>query len=351
MQFPTRRLLVLTGFAVAALSWPLTATAVEPLPAAFNTIDGVRLKGDFYRGSSTKPTILLITKIGSKHSQEGWKKLAEELNRKEYAVLSFDLRGCGDSTRVNETFWTHPLWGQMNSAGIKGRHRLQISYKEFKPHYLPWLVNDIAAAKNYLDQQNNASACNSRDVVLVGAESGAALGALWLAAEWQEYPRAPSPLNPAVLLPIQGAKPIGNDVAAAVWLTMPWKWNGSYVHRWLTWRSRALAGKPIISRVPMGFVWGKADSTGARSAKEILAELGRLKNGSKAGVLYASHPLPGRGKGAELLGRQNLDTGKFIQEIIDKVMDERGPTPWSNRADALMPVSAELLQNLGAKLQ
>src|SRR5579884_1954757 len=206
---------------LAFLLAPATARAVDATPAAFTTVDQVTLKGDFYPGLKTKPTILLVPRIGGKRTEEGWQQLAKTLAAKQYAVLSFDLRGCGESTHVAPAFWTDPRWATVNRNGIRGHQKRQISSKDFRPNYYPWLVNDLAAAKHYLDDQNSAGACNSGDLIVIAAESGAALSALWIAAQWQEMPYAQSPLNPTMVVPIPGAKPLGSDIAAAVWLTMP----------------------------------------------------------------------------------------------------------------------------------
>lgn len=346
-------LVLLAGSAVV-LS-PATVTAVDPTPAAFQTVDDVKLKGDFYPGQLNKPSILLVTRIGGKRSEEGWKQLAEFLSGKGYAVLSFDLRGCGESTRVGSRFWNDARFGAVNQAGIRGRRKEQISFKEFRPSYFAWMANDLSAAKSYLDQQNNARSCNSSDIIVIAAESGAALSALWVAAEWRQLPYQQSPLVPTMVMPVTGAKPLGNDVAAAIWLTMPRsvKWsNRDSVFHWLTGRvhfgDRTVV--PLAARLPMAFVWGKEDTSGNKSATELLKELGRLNANGKTIAKLAKDPLPGKGMGAQLLGKQQLNTEKFIKEVIDNVMDERGPTPWRARPDALMPIEPTVLRDLGARL-
>src|SRR5437899_238296 len=73
----------------------------------FNTVDGVELHGVFYTSDRGKkaPCVMILPKIGSNSSQEGWDQLATDLQKAGYAVLLFDYRGHGDSTNVDPGFW------------------------------------------------------------------------------------------------------------------------------------------------------------------------------------------------------------------------------------------------------
>src|SRR5262249_52011401 len=92
--------------------------------------------------------------------------------------------------------------------------KTKIGYADFQPGYYPHLVNDIIAAKQYLDRRSDGGDCNSANLVVIGAEDGATLGALWLASECYLY-RAPQEF------PLKLEKhPELKDVACAVWLSM-----------------------------------------------------------------------------------------------------------------------------------
>ena len=60
----------------------------------------------------------------------------------------------------------------------------------------PVLINDIAAVKCFLDRKNDTGACNTSSTILLGAETGATLGAIWLNAEWRRYKVVQNPVNP-----------------------------------------------------------------------------------------------------------------------------------------------------------
>src|SRR5205823_2790380 len=115
----------------------------------FDSVDGVELRGTFYPASKAKaPAILMLHRYGG--NRQAWEKLAEELQNKGFAVLTFDFRGHGESTGVNpEVFWKI----NANTTLINGakQNRKAIRFADFKRSYPPMLVNDIMAAKRYLD--------------------------------------------------------------------------------------------------------------------------------------------------------------------------------------------------------
>src|SRR5262249_1350054 len=162
-------------------------------------------------------------------------------------VLSFDFRGHGDSTNVGPGFWQA---ARANTSHIKGAaaNKQKISYKEFAPAYIPMLVNDIAAAKRYLDVQNNAKVSNSSNVILIGAEDGAALGLLWAASEWHRERLG----KDAFGRPVVHKNPPefeGEDLACAVWLsaTPTTSKGGFHVNQCLL----GPANKKLREKVPM----------------------------------------------------------------------------------------------------
>src|SRR5262249_36412502 len=132
-----------------------------------------------------------------------------------YAVLSFDFRGFGNSKSVDKSFWNYKqnAWAKRMTA----KPTESIDHKNFNPAYFPYLVNDIAAARAFLDERNDAGECNTNSVIVIGAGDGAALGALWMHSEMSRR-RQKDPNSLALRPPL--AEPEGRDLAAAVWLTI-----------------------------------------------------------------------------------------------------------------------------------
>jgi pimeloyl-ACP methyl ester carboxylesterase len=304
----------------------------------FESVDHVELHGVWYgpSGNGKKaPAVLLLHNIKSDSSKEGWDKLARELQEAGYAVLSFDFRGHGDSTSVAAEFWndnTSPglqALTRYNREQVRGFNatnpKQTISIKDFNTSYYPVLVNDIEAARAYINGRNDNGDCNSSNLILIGAEEGAALGALWMASEMNLY-RVTS-VNQFTGLPVKWATtPEGKDVAAAVWLSVSPKIGNTTVpvSRWL-----AMGVKE--KKVPMAFVYGDKD-TYAGTSKSCLSA---VKPRDSKAKLTGEHPIKdSKLVGNALLGDQ-LDARKWIVETYLKaVKDEQTAATWEDKKDA-----------------
>src|SRR5262249_4450872 len=227
------------GFAIVAALQPSSVVRAQGVDRVkFETVDGVELHGKFYpgKGGSKSACAILLHNIGSDTQQDGWDRLATKLQENGLAVLAFDFRGHGNSQSVQPSFWTRP-----HNAAVRGNAKKEsISFKDYQRGYYPVLVNDIAAAKTFLDRRNDEGQCNSRNLILVGAQDGAVLGAMWLASELHRY----QVIAQIPLLKLD-ERPEGKAVVACVWLSMmPTFWPG--LTEWLQ-----LEGKN--NRVPIAF--------------------------------------------------------------------------------------------------
>ncbi len=246
----------------------------------FKTSDGVTLAGKLYAGGGTgkrDATVLLIPNFSLKNgggiAEEGYDSLAKALQKEGYTVLSFDFRGFGESTAVDkDVFWKQPHnLTNVRKRVIAGKYPEKIDHKDFtKPSYVQYFVNDIAAAKAFLDQANDNKKCNSSNVVVIGAGYGATLGAMWIANECRRRKDLAILGGPPMLGDIEG-----KDITGAVWLSLSPTLPGGAVPltKWI-----AEAGK--THKIPMAFIHGKNDGTSATVAQKMSAAI-RGKEGNK----------------------------------------------------------------------
>ncbi|MFL5245202.1 MAG: alpha/beta hydrolase [Gemmataceae bacterium] len=292
----------------------------------FDTVDQVELHGLFYPSTKGKdaPCALLLHKLVT-GSKEKWDKLAVALQKKGYAVLAFDFRGHGDSTTVSPEFWKY----KGNVEGIGGHNandpKKTISHRDFRnPGYYQWLINDIAAAKTFLDRRNDSGACNSSNLILIGEEDGANLGALWMAEEVNRYraitlpPLAPEKLEPS---------PESKDIVGAVWLTMNQRvpvGKGPTTNV-LTWFK-----DERIRKIPMAFLYGDADAEGDRFANVAVKVLKGA--GKHPEELTAAKSIKG---GAKLTGtgllKETLETEKLIITYLDNLASKKSFNEYDKR--------------------
>jgi predicted alpha/beta hydrolase len=240
--------------------------------------------------------------------QDGWDRLAKALQENGFAVLSFDFRGHGNSTGIQPSFWkfTH-------NNNVRGYGKSEaISYKDYQKSYWPILVNDIAAAKAQLDRRNDNGECNSRSIILIGAQEGAVLGTMWAVTEWQRY-------QLVNMFPLRlDSNPEGKSVSACVWLSMTS--SQSEQGNWMK-----LLGKD--KRIPMGFLYGANDTTASSFAQKWAKDL-KGKNAPTDKLTRAEGTAKSTLAGHNLL-RKDLDTVEKIVNYCKKVVETVTPADYA----------------------
>lgn len=305
------------------LGWPLAGPAAEPERVKFDTYDQVEIHGTYYPGDAgnKSPCALVLHAVGGSSREEGWDNLAKELQKKHFAVLLFDFRGHGESTSVGTNFWLD-RGNQSLKSYRPGKLKDQISYKDFTTQ-LNWLslVNDIEAAKRFLDRKNDAGECNSGNVAVIGAEGSAALGALWIATEWR-HPRMANRFPP---VPAERGQMEGQDIACAVWLSF-----SPHIAKF-TVRPDSWFGNQVREKVPMCFLYGEQDSKGKTYALHLYDSVLHARRDKKLKLTIEKPIKDTKLSGRELLGKPSLNTEELILTYVSKVIDERGSNAWSKR--------------------
>jgi hypothetical protein len=322
---------------LALLAGPPAGSAraeVKPTKVQFDTGDGVTLQGSFYPSPKGRdePTVILLHKIGSDSHKDGWDSLAGKLADQGYSVLSFDFRGHGGSQSVDSKFWSYSFNKAAARAGNPidpktGKPKDSINQKDFPPSYLPYLVNDIAAAKMYLDDRNDAGECNSHALILIGAEDGAALGSLWMVAEWHRYTASVEYLGVRKVPVIRSVSdtPEGKDEYAAIWLTITPVLGGRLPVGGAVRSALTFAGKD--KKVPMGFLYGQKDENGQKHAEEF-TRLIKGSDATKVPFTQAADIKETKLTGSALL-RDSLDTEQKIITYLTKLRDKNVPHKWT----------------------
>ncbi len=337
-------LVVLSGVRGADDPPQKEAVKVTKSNVTFRTVDYVDLKGTLYTPDTGKKNacVLLLhnmtRKGGGSRNDDGWDALADDLGKEGYTVLSFDFRGHGDSTTVGKEFWDKVKFPH-NQPLLRGKpiiklddYPTKIDYKDFPPtgSYYPHLVDDIAAAKAFLDTKAGGAAGNT---VLIGAGEGATLGALWLTAEYRRYRERTEnavmrqPYNPE-------PEPEGKDMACAIWLTI----NGSIGDKaqgttTLNTGLQEVGGKQNTMSMPMLFLYGKDDpgkgkSTASYALTKMIPGYRMMEdkeglNPDKNHKFTRDFSVNTKLEGSQLL-QKTLPTNKIIIAYLKDVMEDRG---------------------------
>jgi hypothetical protein len=317
--------LLLTGALVLAGAYlgEATASAQQGEAARIVTVDGVRLNAVFYpKGSKNSATVIMLHPIGQGNNirMPGWNTLAKELHKAGYSVLMFDFRGHGESTTIED----EKAFFSFVPNRFKLKEKETIDYKDYKTaaNYLPVLVNDIAAVKAFLDRKNDAGVCNTSNTIVIGADQGATLGAIWTNSEWSRYKYTP-PLN-NFMKPEFAKSPEGKDIIASVFLTPQPKLGAT--------RTVALSSTLKIACKEQGMAtllfYGKDDVAARTYAKTLENALKPAKAGKKYEFI-GSYDLPTKLGGVQLL-QDGLKTEDLITQYLDKVVMDRG-NEWVER--------------------
>jgi hypothetical protein len=327
MSLLSRCVLLLGGLGILPLLLPTQSCraqnagkAAEGTPVAFATADGVQLSGTFYPpGGKRDAVVLLLHPIGKGEDSHktGWDSLAQSLNKQGYAVLSFDFRGHGKSTEVDrKKFWSVPV----NQAHVKGNKASpdEIKFEDFKPTYYPMLVNDIAAAKSFLDRQNDQGRCNTSALILIGAESGAALGSVWLNSEFYRYKFFP-PSFPQFPIPRFAEEPEGKGTIAAVFLSVS-PLMGEKARPLSLEKVLTIPGK--LNGVPIAFLYGEGDKAGKALAKNLEFSVKGKQTFTGAVEVKGAEGAKGRKLLAASLGTDTAIIG-YLDNVLEKKLPER----------------------------
>jgi pimeloyl-ACP methyl ester carboxylesterase len=288
-----------------------------------NTVDGVNLVGTFYpstnpdRVAKDSPCVILLHKYGSDRSKGDWDTLARLLQSKGLSVVSFDFRGHGESRSVDPNFWKVAVNDEL-IIHRPGADKSKIDVKDFKPGYLPWLVNDILAVRKFLEMKNDSGEVTVNSLFLIGAQEGASLGTLFTATEWNRtYTTGFTALQTAGVQHIAG-----QDIAGCIWLSLVQRPNNINfdMHAWI----RNSPG--LRERTPFFLLYGERDRGAAQTAEGVFNV---LTTGRQKSKLSQKFDVKGTDlAGQALLGQPALGVDAKILDFMEKVLADRKAIPW-----------------------
>jgi hypothetical protein len=294
------------------------ALAQKSQKVKFESPDGVELHGQWYPSQNkSNPCVLVLPALGEDCSKPEYTSLATTLQKDGFSVLLFDYRGHGNSTGLApgkaQLFWAYNKnFAKYNNNGIDFKDYANTAYTVF--------VNDIAAAKAFLDQKNDANECNSSALVLVGVETGALLGGLWMKSECYRcrwIPAQPG-IAPGML---DFMNPTIKNVLGAVFISTPSNLGKT------TMDPVPLLAKPVLHQAtPAVFLYNGADNMQKKTSESCGTKLKganpKLYKYTGATAIKAPANLSGR----DLL---DPDTDKQISDWIDNLVKNAKANNWT----------------------
>ena len=341
MQFLSRRhFILLAGLTLGLLGGAYRVSAADDKKdkdsdAKFDrvsipTFDGMELSGTFYPaiGGNKDAVVLCLhdfshRKGGGSHGE--WDHLAAKLQKEGYSVLTFDFRGFGGSKSVSPDFWK--VSPNQKLKGFRGAKSADsIDQKEFPAVYYSYLINDIAAARAFLDRKNDSRDLNTSNLIVIGAGQGATLGALWAAAEMHRQ-RDLTPQDPLGRFVVPKLDdPEGKDIGGCIWLTISPNLEG----RPVTGAVRsALVEVARDNKVPTVLVFGGNDMSASNLATNYKNAIEKDKKTELKNT--GTKTIKGTDlTGSALLG-DKLETTNFIVKHLNTIVENRGSKEWRKR--------------------
>jgi hypothetical protein len=195
----------------------------------------------------------------------------------------------------------------------------EIDYQSFSSSYHPYMINDIAAAKAFLDRKNDAGLCNSSNLILISSGRSGALAAGWINAEMHRFRRLPQAFFGA---PLQlSDSPEGVNILCSLFLDLTPNIGRSKLS--LSSALRLAAGR----KIPFVFFYGKDES----AAKAVARSTEKAINPGGKNELTGATAIPGEKVGdveKRLLNDKTVQ--KDIVRYLKQVHDERA-REWEDR--------------------
>jgi hypothetical protein len=202
------------------------------------TSDGLSLNGYWFQGTGIekqRPDAVMMFPAPGGKVNDSWIALAKALSEKNFSVLLFDWRGMGmngpdgigQGSRIfseKDEFWKERYNGTllMNIKATVEKNGLDwakvLSTKSNgSMRYRDFMLNDLMAARFFLDKQNDAGRCNTNRVWIVSEKEGAHLGLAFVASEFQRHTiHLPKKTTADIAPPFKGA---GKDYAGIMALS------------------------------------------------------------------------------------------------------------------------------------
>src|SRR5688572_20839732 len=152
---------------------------------SFATSDGLALNGYWFRGvgiEKQRPDAVMMFPAPGNKVNDAWIGLAKTLSEKNFSVLLFDWRGLGMNSaetagsRILEDrvkFWNEPYNRELLKNSQKTIEDKGLDYKNLHTRtqgqykFKDWMLNDLVAARYFLDRKNDDGQCNTNRVWIV----------------------------------------------------------------------------------------------------------------------------------------------------------------------------------------
>lgn len=292
---------------LAAKSFVQADKGTDRLPApeehAFTTADGVVIKATYYAGVRGKETVPIILLHDADGSRQDYAPLAEYLQQQGHAIIAVDLRGFGESKKLNTPDGSEK---SLEAQTMKVVHYQRMFAKDC----------DVEQVKGFLMQQNNDGKLNIEKLCVVGAGMSCIVAINWAVLDWSwptlgDYKQGQDAKCLVLLSPLNAYKSIKID--------------------------QAMKTEFIKKRVETLIVVGEEDPKSLKDAQRIYDGMIKLREVPEdpQDQTLILQKLPVKLQGMQLLGQPELPVATMISQFIDVRVARNAEWVWKLRENPL----------------
>ncbi len=288
----------------ASLATPPAAHAQAPPKKATNedktlyAKDGVEIKITYFKSTAGQDAAVVVMLHGKGGTRQIWKSHAEGFQKNDFAVVTVDLRGHGESV----------IEKSGSSTGKKGD-----TGSPKARDYAAMVAGDMEAVKKFLFEEHQKKQLNMNKMGIIAADMSTPVAIAYMELDWEKKPHEDAPT-------LALGTPRGQDVQALVLLSPETTAPGVNV-------TKSLSYIRVLNRSVMLGVGSKnkVDLTAANKMYELLAP----KKEEYIEIKRYDTPL----EGTNLLGK-DFGVEKDMLDFLNKHLKDH-KSMWRDRRSKL----------------
>lgn len=305
--------LLLAGFGEVCSAQPAKKTNVKPKPATVTrtTQSGIAINMTYFPSEKKEESAVVVLLHGKGGHQKVWRKFALQLQENNFAVITVDLSGHGESgsrTAKNAAGNTKKDSGPLRAA-----------------EYQAMVAEDMEAVKDYILELHAKQELNATKLAIVGADFSTSVAIGFADFDWSKPRYNDAPID-------EEKTPRGEDVRALILLSPEDHAPGLNIPQ-ASFRLRSL-GMPVMIGI------AKKDKADRGAAKKLYEHFAPKKTaeGEKEHVYLQEYE--GSDRGTDLLNRDNQRVEGNMLAFLKKNLDELD-YPWKDRRSRLETDASE----------
>ena len=263
-----------------------------------NTKDGQEIKITYFKSAAGPEAPVVILLHGKNGNRLIWKPFAEQLQKVDFAVITVDLRGHGESVNPNRK--PEPLKkGEYIGMGL-----------------------DLDAVKKFLFDEHQNKQLNMNKLGIVAADIMAPVAIVYTELDWEKEPH-----DDAAVLALR--TPRGQDVQALALLSPEASAPGLGT-------PKSLAFIRTVGRTAVLMIAGNKNPTDVAAAKKMQEILDPKKERDKKDIYLESDKYDTKLHGTDLLGKNMKTELNLFNFLVKHVKETTNASPWRDRKSKLL---------------